>query len=260
MAFVTHAQNFEDLMLWRALGHVPQGFYIDVGAAHPERNSVTRAFYERGWSGVNIEPHPVSFQAFPDARERDINLPVALAETSGERRFHLISLSPLSTLDSAIAHRHRLRGLAVTRHKVTVMTLAEVCRQHAPADIHFLKVDVEGAEGAVLQGGDFSKYRPWIVLAEATLPLTQQEAHHGWDPLMTNAGYRFVWFDGLNRFYLAEEHHAALAGHFRLPPNCFDRFVRYDAEKTALTEALAVARAENRLLRDRLAEHESARR
>ena len=44
MPFVSHAQNFEDVMLWRALGDVKQGFYVDVGAADPVDMSVTKAF------------------------------------------------------------------------------------------------------------------------------------------------------------------------------------------------------------------------
>ena len=47
MTFVSYAQNFEDVMLWRALRHVAHGFYIDVGAGHPDESSVTRAFYAR---------------------------------------------------------------------------------------------------------------------------------------------------------------------------------------------------------------------
>jgi hypothetical protein len=73
VGFVTYAQNFEDLMLWRALHGVRDGFYIDVGAADPDEDSVTRAFYDHGWRGVNIEPSPEHFAAISAARPRDIN-------------------------------------------------------------------------------------------------------------------------------------------------------------------------------------------
>jgi FkbM family methyltransferase len=244
MTFVSHAQNFEDLMLWRALSDVRNGFYIDVGASNPDSNTVTRAFYERGWSGVNIEPDPASFQALVRRRERDVNLPIALADAPGERRFYTPAIPGLATLESAIAFQHRARGMEVRRSKVEVQTLAEICRRHAPADIHFLNIDVEGAEGQVLRGADFTTFRPWIVLAEATLPLTQQEIHATWEPLLVAAAYRFVWFDGLNRFYVAEERHAELSPHFRLPPNCFDQFKLADREKDALAAELQMKQAE----------------
>ena len=70
MAFVSHAQNFEDVMLWRALCHVRRGFYIDVGAADSSLYSVTRAFYDQGWCGINIEPVPAHFSALRNANVR----------------------------------------------------------------------------------------------------------------------------------------------------------------------------------------------
>ena len=42
--FKSYAQNFEDLMLYRALGHLERGFYIDIGAQHPKIDSVSKAF------------------------------------------------------------------------------------------------------------------------------------------------------------------------------------------------------------------------
>ena len=55
MKFVSYAQNFEDVMLWRALKHIKQGCYIDVGAQDPIHDSVSKVFYEHGWRGIHIE-------------------------------------------------------------------------------------------------------------------------------------------------------------------------------------------------------------
>ena len=44
MTFISYAQNFEDVLLWRALGTVERGFFIDVGAQHPDQDTVTPAF------------------------------------------------------------------------------------------------------------------------------------------------------------------------------------------------------------------------
>lgn len=62
MTFISYAQNLEDVILFRALKGVEQGFYIDAGAQDPEIDSVTKAFYERGWRGINIEPVERWFQ------------------------------------------------------------------------------------------------------------------------------------------------------------------------------------------------------
>ncbi len=225
MTFISYAQNFEDVMLWRALRTVEHGFYIDVGAQHPDTDSVTRAFYDRGWRGLNIEPVPDYHARLCAARPLDISLRIALGRAASSGRLHVIAGTGLSTTDDALALQH---GAAydVRTQDVEVQTLAQVCETYAPPAIHFLKIDVEGAEAAVLQGADFTRFRPWLVLVEATAPGTTVQTHEEWEPLLVQADYRFVWFDGLNRFYAAAERHAELALHFAAPVNVFDDFVR----------------------------------
>src|SRR5262249_55301667 len=97
MPFVSYAQNFEDVMLWRALKHVDKGFYIDVGAAAPRDDSVTCAFSERGWRGINIEPNPYLFAELVNERPRDINLSVAVGDRAGTLQMSIIPGTGLST-------------------------------------------------------------------------------------------------------------------------------------------------------------------
>jgi len=60
-------------------------------------------------------------------------------------------------------------------------------------------------------------------LAEAVDPSSRVHTHSKWEPHLLASGYRFVYFDAVNRFYLASEH-GDLAEHFVLPPNVFDDF------------------------------------
>ena len=160
MTNISYAQNFEDVMLWRALGGVANGFWIDAGAADPDINSVTRMFSDRGWHGVNIEPTPAFFARLVAARPRDINLNVALGAAPGQMIFYECAEAAISSLDPGLAERNRADGFVVTERTVAVMTLAQVCQQHAPRDIHFLKIDVEGAEAQVLAGADLKRPGP----------------------------------------------------------------------------------------------------
>jgi FkbM family methyltransferase len=259
MGIVSYAQNFEDVMLWRALGDRPGGFWIDAGAADPDRYSVTRAFSERGWSGVNIEPTPAFFARLQAVRPREVNLNVALGAADGSLTFYECEDATLSSLDPEVAARNRADGRAVRERRIGVTTLAAVCRRHAPGDIHFLKVDVEGTEAQVLAGADFATFRPWIVVVEATLPMTQTDASAAWEPALLAARYRFAWFDGLNRFYIADERWDELGRHFRAPPNVFDGFIVHDPDDRAQAELahaqaeVANARAELAALRDLVA-------
>jgi FkbM family methyltransferase len=228
MSFISYAQNFEDVMLWRALKRVDQGFYIDVGANDPDHDSVTKAFYERGWRGINVEPVPQWFERLEKARPRDINLQLALGAEPGAITLYEIPDTGLSTAEKKFAERHEAEsGFQNRQLRVEVDTLSRVCERFHPAPIHFLKIDVEGAEKAVLQGTDFSQIRPWIILIEATLPLSVEVSYSEWEPLLLNAGYEYVYFDGLNRYYVAGEHENLKAA-LKTPPNVFDDFVRSD--------------------------------
>ncbi len=226
--FVSYAQNCEDVVLWRALKDVGRGFYVDCGAYHPTRHSVTRAFYERGWRGMNVEPVTTLLENFITQRPRDINLGVALADRSrGMTEFYEIAGSGLSTLDAVVARQHAKCGFVARKTAARTATLAEVLDEFAPPEIHFLKIDVEGAEQLVLSGMDFGRFRPWIVVVEATRPLTQEINASAWEYLLLNADYAFAYFDGLNRFYIANEHRNRAAV-LAVPPNVFDHFVNLE--------------------------------
>ncbi|MDD2755302.1 MAG: FkbM family methyltransferase [Methanothrix sp.] len=237
MTFITYAQNFEDVLLWRALKHIENGFYIDVGAWSPDIDSVTRAFYERGWRGINIEPNSEFHAQLMAHRIRDINLRIAISDKPGTLIMNFLSNPGLSTLDEAIAKRHASTGLTIDKQDVVVTNLATLWKQHVPEDqeVHFLKIDVEGFEEAVLRGNDWTKNRPWIVVVEATLPMSQQESHDTWEPILLSANYCFAYADGINRFYVAIEH-AELLPALKYPPNFFDDFksnAQHQAESSA---------------------------
>lgn len=226
MTFISYAQNFEDVMLWRALKHIKGGFYIDVGANHPEVDSVTKAFYDHGWRGINIEPVRQWFEQLVEQRPRDINLQLAAGARAGEITLYELPDTGLSTHRLDYAERHEAeRGYTKREIRVPMETLTEICERHSVSCVHFLKIDVEGAEREVLEGIDFERICPWIILLEATLPNSQQEDHAEWEPILCNAGYAFVYFDGLNRYYVARAHEE-LKRAFRAPPNVFDDFVR----------------------------------
>lgn len=238
-AFVSYAQNLEDVMLWRALSHVEEGFYIDVGAYSPTDDSVTRAMYERGWHGINIEPNPELHQQLTAMRTRDINLRIAIGDRGADTTIFFVSNPGLSTLDAAEAKRRAREGYTIVQEAVRVETLASVWLEHVPPGqpVHFLKVDVEGLERAVLHGNDWSANRPWIVLVEATRPMTTEPSYGVWEPILINAGYLFAYKDGINRFYVSPEHAELLAA-LEQPPNWFDGYVRY-SESQAIHRAAA---------------------
>jgi FkbM family methyltransferase len=223
--FVSYAQNFEDVMLHRVFGSAVGGFYIDVGAWHPDIYSVTKHFYERGWSGINIEPSTFYFEILKKRRVRDTNLNVAVGSRAGDLDFFEMPGSGLSSLrQDAVAHASRY-GFSSRRYKVPVVTLQSICEQYCPGKlVSFLKIDVEGFEEDVIKSLDWQTHRPVLVVVEAMHPDTRLPAWDSWESILLDAGYVFVWFDGLNRYYLRNESEE-LKKHFLVPPGLADGFV-----------------------------------
>lgn len=219
MKFVSYAQNFEDIRLWRALKFFDKGFYIDVGANDPSFDSVTRAFYDRGWTGINIEPVQAFHRLLSQQRPKDINLQYVASDVNhSDFLFYEVPGTGLSTMVEAIAKEHEESGREVNKRSISSRTLNSICDEYVIGDIHFLKIDVEGHEELVLQGIDLKKWRPWIILVET--PFNRDQV---WEKIIIEAHYRAILFDGLNTFYLAEEH-MNLAEAFETPPSYLDDF------------------------------------
>ncbi|MGB8285928.1 MAG: FkbM family methyltransferase [Candidatus Aquirickettsiella gammari] len=243
MAVVSYAQNMEDIMLWRALKHVEKGFYIDVGAYSPDKDSVTKLFYEKGWSGVNIEPNSECHTELVQKRPRDKNFCFALSNKSGQAEINILSFAEsqvstgLSTLDRNLATKHIAAGYLVKTDLVESLTLVNLIEKYITTtqEIHFLKIDVEGLEKEVIEGNNWQRYQPWIVLVESISPADYEENHLDWEYLLTSAGYHFVYADQINRFYISPKH-PELRAAFRYPPNLFDGFVIYNHIDTLLQQ------------------------
>ena len=204
--FTSYAQNMEDIRLWRALRHVTRGRYIDVGAWDPQIDSVSRGFYEQGWRGVHFEPHPrLAARLRADRPDEPVH-EVALSDYEGTLRFFLDGDDGTGTGDADVARAATGLGRSLTEVVVPVTTLARRCADLAGQEIHWMKIDVEGMEAAVLRGWDATMLRPWIVVVEATKPDTRIHTHEAFAPLLAAADYLPAGFDGLNRYYVAREH------------------------------------------------------
>ncbi|AIC12771.1 FkbM family methyltransferase [Xylella fastidiosa] len=220
---ISYAQNFEDIMLWRALKHVDRGCYIDIGAYSPDIDSVSKLFYERGWRGIHIEPNQECADALRMRRPDELVLQVAVSDLAGVLPFFDIADTGLSTTEPDIADTHQANGFVVRDVSVAAITLDAVLEHVCGREVHWLKIDVEGSEARVLRSWVASPVRPWVVVVEATRPMTVESTHTQWEAAVLGKGYVFAYFDGLNRFYVSERHPELLAG-FACPPNVLDGF------------------------------------
>jgi FkbM family methyltransferase len=200
-----YSQFYEDYILGYVFKDQKSGFYVDVGANDPDKSSVTKYFYLAGWRGINIEPIPELVEKLRTSRPEDTNKGVAISDRPGELALYKgVEASGLSTLSPKIAASHRAKGFVFTKIKIPVTTLNAVLDEHArdKPEITFLNVDVEGFEKQVLSSIDFKRYRPRVIMAESTAPLTEVATHQLWESILIGNGYIFAMDDGLNRYYV----------------------------------------------------------
>lgn len=221
---ISYAQNLEDILLYRALKHVKNGFYIDIGAHDPTVGSVTKLFYDLGWRGINVEPGP-RFKSLCLERPLDVNINCAIGLVEKLCLYEIPS--GLSTVSRMIAESHAKMGYKIEEREVTVLPLSSIFDKAEGRDVHFLKIDTEGSERQVLLSGDFYKNRPWLIVIEATYPNTQIPSYQDWHDILELSSYQLIWFDGLNRWYVASEKYGEIRDSFTCPPNFFDNYITY---------------------------------
>src|ERR1700731_3795015 len=221
----------------RCFGDRADGFYIDIGSGHQLYANVSFAFYPKGWSGITVEPNPWLSRLSRAVRPRDRHVEALVGSGSGQATFYLVrEFHGLSTMieghaQAALTQFGR-RADAIT---VPLTTLSALCSGQAPASFDFLKIDVEGAEPDVLLGGDWRRYRPKLVVVEALAPYTLAPAFERWEPFLAQHGYSYVWFDSLNRYYLAAEA-GELADRFTTAPATFAEAVAFRDTRPALSD------------------------
>ncbi|QDV33353.1 FkbM family methyltransferase [Tautonia plasticadhaerens] len=221
MPVISYAQNGEDILLRRVFRGQAEGFYIDVGASDPFENSITKLFSLDGWRGVNVEPVPAMFERLRADRPGDVNLNVGVSDEAGTLRLYAMpGLESYTSIPEILTGYFQADPDAITAHDVPVVTLREICERHA-ADrpIDFLKIDVDGHELPVISGGDWSRFRPRVVLVE-------DHGTHLWEPLLLAADYHLATFDGVNRFYVRAEE-PDLIPRFSPLPNFTDDYIPY---------------------------------
>jgi FkbM family methyltransferase len=210
---VSWADHWEDVRAWRILHRLDPGFYVDVGAMDPRVDSVTNAWYEHGWFGIDVEPDPTFVRALRSGRPRDRVEAVACGTRPGEATLHVVvgedgTHTGLTTLESGTAARHARNGARIETIRVPVVPLTELMKRSPAEDperFHVLKVDVEGSERDVLASADLSAFRPLVVLIEARAPRSTEDTYLPSEEILTANRYVFAADDGLNRWYVRSE-------------------------------------------------------
>jgi len=159
---ISFAQEGEDLLLADLFGDKKNGFYVDVGAYDPVRFSNTKMFYDRGWSGVNIEPNLEQIKKFYKKRPRDTNLCYAVGK-KGTAKYFEFQEGALNTFSADNAQKYLQEGYALkSQYDKEIRPLSELIDAKK---IDFMTIDVEGLEMEVLLTMNWD-YPPEVMLIE----------------------------------------------------------------------------------------------
>jgi FkbM family methyltransferase len=162
--------------------------------------SNTKRFYDRGWSGVNIEPDVMVFGKICRARPRDINLNIGIGKQASELTFYELSPNTLSTFSkpSALQSVKKEGAVIVSKAAVKVISLAELFRTTMPdKQVDFMSVDAEGFEFDILSSNDWKLYRPTAIIVELNQDTDCKVLN-----LMKDQGYVLISYNGTNGIFV----------------------------------------------------------
>ncbi|MEA5503467.1 FkbM family methyltransferase [Halotia wernerae UHCC 0503] len=167
---ISFSQDGEDVVITELFNNKSEGFYVDVGAHHPQRFSNTYYFYLQGWKGINIDAMPGSMNIFNFLRPNDINLEIPISDKSEILNYYEFDEPALNSFSLPLSQQRisKTNYKIVTETQLQTQTLAEVLDKHLPPKqtIDFLSIDVEGLDYQVLNSNNWDKYKPNVVLVE----------------------------------------------------------------------------------------------
>jgi methyltransferase FkbM-like protein len=129
------------------------GFFLDVGSADGTQLSNSKALEERGWTGICIDPFPKNMEGRTCRMFKD----VVFSEPGKKVRFQ--AAGEIGGVTDTLG---ALKGsaLAAPAVELTTTTLAAILAEaKAPERIHFMSLDIEGAELEALKAFPFDKHR-----------------------------------------------------------------------------------------------------
>ena len=179
-----YSQYNEEQILLNLFNRKKNGFLIEVGAANGIVNSNTRNLIENfDWTGVLIEPNPLSFVELEKLYSKNINVTtvnkgVANVEGEQDMNLHIFGNNQvdyqISSFDTEFRKRIiKRRGDGYSKIVPVKMSSLRLILSNnsVPSHIDFMSVDCEGFDIQVLESNCWNTFRPTIVCVELSMPV-----------------------------------------------------------------------------------------
>jgi len=206
----SYSQCGEDLivafLLLEAL-KIPHPYYLDIGAHHPIHLSNTYLFYKQGCQGVCVEPDPDLCERIKRIRKMDVCINAGIGTEKKDRAdFYIMSAKTLNTFSRAEAQanvdgrNHRIERVI----QIPLISIEQIIQENFKSCPHYVSLDTEGMDLAILKALNFRKFRPEVLCVE-TLTHPQLQKVNEIDALMRGNGY-FTYADTfINTIFVNKE-------------------------------------------------------
>jgi hypothetical protein len=132
---------------------VTNGYFLDVGSGHGTIGSNTKALEQRGWTGMCVDPFPTAMEGRTCQMMKDV------VSSEAGKTVTFYTHKGLGGIGDTLGKWKDEATKAPAVELVTTTLGALLERGQAPPFIHFLSLDIEGAELDALRGIPFDKYR-----------------------------------------------------------------------------------------------------
>jgi len=206
------SEGGEDFLLWSLFRYKRRGAYIDIGAFDGRYLSNSLSFARSGWRGVCVEPVAEYYELCKTNQPDAVCIRAACVDDPALEnvQFHAEPLGVYSRLELApnaetkLKHSYEAYSANLPGFEninVPAVTVSQLIDEHLEGQApDFLSVDVEGSEITVLEGVDFDRHHPRIIVAEAN-DNRQAKALTQW---LLKQGYELIRNVNNNYFYSCE--------------------------------------------------------
>lgn len=169
----SYAQCGEDILAYRVLCQhmrIDKPTYVDIGAHDPVYLSNTYLFYKLGCRGLLIEPDPDCVSKLKRKRPKDITLAAGIStDEPGSATFYRMNQPTLNTFSLQDAKDACEQGpyRIVEEMSVPVLPIDRAIEENLAHRPHFVSVDAEGLDLAILDSYDYDRQGPELICVES---------------------------------------------------------------------------------------------
>lgn len=163
----SYSQYGEDKFIYPLIKDMDlsNGIYVDVGANHPTCISNTFLFYQKGYTGILVEPNKVLSKLLKKFRKKDVVLALGIGSEPEIAEFKYTTNHVLNSFNDEPDSK------VVNTEYVPIFSLDSFIDPIIKSKwVFLLSIDIEGKELEVLHGSENLLKRTYLIVVEANTP------------------------------------------------------------------------------------------